>query len=425
MRQEVIAILHGAARKLLLTRAAEAAAVVATAAGLSAAALEAAWALAKPAPAVAAILCALAVAAGVSIVAFPAIPRSLRVERRLGLLASGFCVIAGAAGAMAVITGSYAHLSKSALPLILLPAGALVGFAAVVARGVSLREAAIYLDVRCKFGERLSTAAELSSSDHADGPLARCVYSQALDAVRAHPPRALAMWKRSRATAGALGLAALLAATLTFLPGGRPGEAGSLAVRLAESLETMTPAQRKELSDAFRAAAQGARGDPELAGKLEQAAKVIEVKDAEKLKEVIRALEKAGFAPVSVVPQDLQAVLGLSGAGEGAGGNGGTNPLLASRNGGGGNGGAPTTRHTNGTDTQPGESYVSVYDPQYANLMAGRPATGESAKVAPAEAVPYQDAWSAARRSAAENLARGRTPPQYRQLVRDFFGIEE
>jgi hypothetical protein len=66
-----------------------------------------------------------------------------------------------------------------------------------------------------------------------------------------------------------------------------------------------------------------------------------------------------------------------------------------------------------------------VYDPQYAKVLAGRAPAGHTDKVTPGGDIPYEDAWSAARRAAAGNLAGGKTPVRYRQIVRDFFLVQE
>ena len=398
MREELLKTLRRASRRLLLTRAGEAAAVGAAAAGLCAAMLELAWMVAGELPLLGWTLCAAAAALGMSIGAIPAVRRKLRIDKLLSWLAAGVCVASAGAAAALVLAGLHGHLPRGLLPAIAMPAGAIAGAAAVLARGVSLRAAAIYLDVRAGTGERLSTALELAESDQADAPPARCLYAQAVKAADETRAARLPLWRRTRATPGALGLVVVLCGALAMLPplerrraapAGAAGVSRPAAGRFVQapaassvakivSLAQMTTEQRVRFADALRRAA-AAEKDPAKARALRDAAAAIEAGDADALAAV---LEKA--------PAAAAEVLGRAEAEE---------PAAA-----------------------PGR--VAVYAPEYAKaLAAGKGAAGGGEGGADVERgmVPRDDAWSAARRKAVEAIARAEVPPQYRQLVYDFF----
>ena len=148
MPDDVLAILKAAARKLLLVRAAESAAVGAIAGALSAAACEMAWTVGWLYPPAAAVLCAAPVLFAVWLAASPRLRRRLALPVGAGWSVAAICGAAGLAGALCVLTGLYVALPKLAVPLILVPAGALAAAAVSVVRGVSPAQAAVFHDVR-------------------------------------------------------------------------------------------------------------------------------------------------------------------------------------------------------------------------------------------------------------------------------------
>jgi len=426
MKQEILAILRSGARRLLWVRAAESAAVLVVAAGLGAACLETAWAIVRLHPVPAAAIAALPAVLGIALPASSRVRSVLNLDRGMTLLAACLLAVMGAAGVLCVLADWHRQLDKAAIPLILLPAGAVLGAGAALVRGLSVTDAAIYLDARWRLKERLSTAAELAASPGAEDPPARCVYEQAMEAVRRSDALWLPLWRRTRATAGTTGLAVLLATTLAFLPTLGLSSADESAERLAEALKEFTPAQRRQLAEAFRQAARQPGTDPSLASRLDQTAKVIELKDVEQFKQAMAELQKAGIDPSRLVPADLRALAGLGGAGPGKGPPG--DQARAAKGGNAGAGNAvtkpgPTT--AGGTTAQPGGSYVRVFDPQYAKLLTGAAPAGGNGSSADEGAAPYADAWTHAKRVALDHLGKGRVPAEYRQLVRDFFSIEE
>ena len=417
MRREILAFLQSTARRLLLARALESAAVLAVAAGLCAAALELAWMAAWRRPLVAALICLLPVAGGLAVWALAAVRRQLRIDKEAAVLAAGFSIVVAAAGAICVAMGWHAHLGKGYLPLVVLPAGALVGALVRIFQGVSVQEAAIFLDARGGFGERLSTAAELAVSPDRDKPFAEYVYAQASgvpDAVRLKRP---APWKRSRATAAALGLAAMLCLTLALLPSSR---ASRRLQDILAGLSDMTADDRAELSSEFRHAARQAQVDPELARQLSRAADAIEISDPEQLEEVLSGIEQSLVSPRDQTAADMSRDL-LAAAEKAAGGASASDDATAS--------GEPARQEGGDAAAREQKTHrVLVYDPGYDPAMVEHsPGTG----VDPGERgsagqgmVRKTDAWAAARERAAGALQSGQVPAPYRQLVRDFFLAE-
>ncbi len=419
MKQQVLDILRRTAGRLARNRLAEMAAVTVTAALLSAAALEGAWSLAILWPVGASLVCLLLVVAG-GLLIFQGVRDRLGLELLPAAITGGLCVAVGLLGAAVVGLGACNVVPRAALAPGMLLAGLLAGFVAAQGRRVTLEDAAVFLDVHCHTGERLSTAVELSGSDQADASLAQCVYGQALGALRKNPAENVRMWKRTPATLGALGLAVLLSAGAWFLPAGGQESEGSLGRQMAESMQSLSVRQKKELADAFRSAAKGAGDDAKLSASLLDAARVIEVDDPQKLQEVIAMLEKQGFHPLEVVPQDLRMIAGLNGENRPGMPAHAPAPVVATNGMQQGTSGLLTVAAGDAN----GSTYVNVYDPLYAK--SGTPPVGDAnTKPIASGSVSYGDAWLAARKAAAENLASGRTPVAYRQMVRDFFALAE
>jgi len=69
-----------------------------------------------------------------------------------------------------------------------------------------------------------------------------------------------------------------------------------------------------------------------------------------------------------------------------------------------------------------GGGVVRVWDPLYAKVAAEGPPSGDRGDgVGETPMVPYEDAWAAARRRAAEALVGDTVPAEYRRMVREFF----
>jgi len=269
--------------------------------------------------------------------------------------------------------------------------------------GVSLREAAVWLDAHLGLRERMATAAELADSPQADSPAATCVYAQAAAAMAGREVRNLRMWRQRRGTFGAVVVAMGLCAVLAAL--GRP------VTPLARSLETLSETDCARLAARLREESRtvGAETSIELA----RAAQAIEVRNAEELAQAIEKLRALGYQPLDVLPASLLAALDAG----------------SDRGGGKGEGETPSSTTSPGDETPaPGETPsggpVLVYDPLY-DVPAGQDtATAPLQATLPENLSPRDAAWARARQRATAALASGRVPDRYRTLVRDFFAAE-
>lgn len=257
MHEELRGILRHTARRLLWTRAAEAAAVGAVAGGLCAAALQ----------------------------------------------------LAGLLG--------WLHWRFAWAPLLAIPLGALVGAMARLVRPVTVLQAAAWLDAHGAYAEQCTTAAELMSSKNPDPPAVAYVCRKALEALR-NDRRPLRFRRRGRATLGAIALAVLLCLTLALLPE-KPAQ--SPWHRLAAQAAALSQPQRKQAAADLLRQAQQAEGDSALAQDLAQAAAALNQERREfitmDLAELQAALEQAPKEVAQAVMRALQdAVSGVEGAGE-------------------------------------------------------------------------------------------------------------
>ena len=129
-------------------------------------------------------------------------------------LVIGLTVGGGAAGIVWAASGSGVFAQKNWLAL-LAPIGGLAAAATVLARGASLASVARTVDRRADLKERLATALELAAAGDRS-VFGEQVHSQAVSDSQRQRMRLVRFWRRTRATAGALGLA--LAAMMLMLP---------------------------------------------------------------------------------------------------------------------------------------------------------------------------------------------------------------
>jgi hypothetical protein len=144
--------------------------------------------------------------------------------------------------------------------------------------------------------------------------------------------------------------------------------------------------------------------------KLTEAIRAMEDGDAGKLTQLIRALMDAGADVRALFSKEMMAVA------TGTGAKGGT--ALPQTH--------PATIVPRPIAAADAPAYVHIYHPAYAKLLAAGPkGTADSQPdTSPGNVlVPFETAWDAARVRAENNLARSRNkiPPQYHQLIRDFF----
>lgn len=420
MRNDVSNMLSAAARRLLLVRVAEAATVGAIAAGLGAAVGELAWSLDLPGWA-AAFGCAAAGLMAAGLVARPGVQRSLGLHPAMARTVGVICGAIGLAEAACLLAGGPEILPAFALPLALVPAGALAAAGVRAIRGVTPMEAAVFHDAKQHLDERLSTAAELASAPGPDEPFERCVFAQATEAVDAERLRRQALWRRTPATAGALGLSLALCAALAFLPSPSSAMVEASFQRIRAFAADSGPGAKADLIAALRQLAEQIEKDPELRRRLREAALAVEKPGAlsEALAEVEAALADADDAVAARIARSLLESLGLGPAEDGAAGA----PKTA-----GGEPDPPTAADANAIigngDDKPLAARVFVYDASYAGVPDANAPTAADPNTNAAAFVHLTDAWTAARARASTALAAGAVPPEYRTLIRKFFELQ-
>ncbi len=418
---------------MLAARAAEAAAIGATAGGLAAAALMGAWILAGRHPLAAVCLCAAPPLGGLAATLHAKAAARLRLDPALRWFLAALTVLAGGSAAAAVLAGAFSYLPKNWL-ILLVPVAAAAAASVALVRGASLRQVAASADRRAGLRERLSTAWEVAEAK-ADSAFARAVQQQALATVQRPDLRKLSFWKRTRATSAALGLA-LLAAALML-----PWEPLASPAAIAQQHWQQASRQAGQLLQQQLAGLDPQRlsQDPQLAAalaKLQDIATLLrapeagqaahwrgQVIDLEELATSLRRAVASGRLEPQAAGQLRQLIQTLeAAAAEIAEGMGQTAPQYAH---------GPGQADTEGTSLpspQPAGGYATVYNPSYAELTstASAPTPGEAPPVAPAAPVqmPYEQAWDAARRRAAEALRAQAVPARYRQLVRDYFSSD-
>jgi len=441
-RVAVLAVLRGAARRLLLVRAAEAAAVGAVAAGLAVTAAQAGLLAGRVHPALGAAIALLPILAGAAVLRWPALRRAAQFDRReawtVAATACGVAVI----GALAVLAGRAVPQGRLLLPVVLVPLGALVAAAGAALRGVTLAQAALYHDIRFGLAERLTTAAELAaapacgvqgpgrgSDGGPDVQVARWVFGQAVAAAeRAELPRR-GLWRRTRATAGAIVLAASLCTVLALIspPGSARASADSFD-DIRDRVRMLNPKEKRQLVEALQRLAEQVARDPALRLRL-LAAAAAAAKDQQldsRLAELQNAVADADDAQAAAIARAILRAVGLpAGPDEGGGGPGGASAAQLA-----GNGKAvppaptidPNTLDANAPE-KPLPARTLVYSPAYAAVAdANAPAAPPGAAPVP-QFVSFDDAWSQARARAAESLRANTIPPEYRDIVRRFFEI--
>ena len=400
---EVTSALRVAASKLRRTRALEAAGVALAAGGFALAVVQVAWAIALAHP--------LAGGAAVGGLALVGIPAGIFYFRRAGVQAGGLLaammVLAGMGLAGAVVAFRMPLWLPRAVPpafLLVLAAGAGLLVGAVKVRG--LRPAAILLDRRGRLRQRALTAVEMMASREADPAVLACICGQLRDLLLARRPQDGPFWQQGRPMLAVLALSLTLAVGTFLLPTwGLPTSAG-LADAIADSLGQLSAADKQALAQALR---QEARQEDRsaMAEDLDQAARVVEIGDEQKLRELLRKLEAAGVRLGQIAPERVLAAAGATGgAGQGS------RPAPAERAN--PSAGAPIAA--------PGQD-VRVFVPEYVGKVAETPTTAPGPSHAASEA-PFATAWQTYRTQAGDALSRGQVPARYRRIVQDYFGID-
>ena len=429
-RSEVLAVLRLAARRMVGVRAMEAAAVGAVVAGLSAATGQAGLLAARVNTALAVAIALLPVAAAVALLRWPRLRLAARLNGRDARLVAAIACGAALTCAAAVLAGRILPQPRLLMPIVLVPLGALAAAAAVMLRGITLGQAALYHDVRFGLAERLSTAAELAAGEGRDPQMARCVFGQAVSAAGQAGLARRGLWHRTGATAGALALSVALCTVLALIspPGSARAAAGAFD-EIRQRVRQLNPEEKRQLVEALRKLADRVERDPALARLLLAAAEAAE-KDQQvdsRLAELQDAVADADDAEAARIARAILEAVGLPSGLDPGDGQGGSDAARIAA------GKAaklpptfdPNTLDANSADSEkPLPARVLVYDPsQAAGGDGNAPAPAATAPAAASPFVNFDDAWSLARARAAEAMRADTIPSEYRDLVRRFFEL--
>jgi len=441
-RSAVLAVLRNAAGRLLGVRAAEAAAVGAVTAGLAVSLAQAGLLAGRVHPVLGAAIALLPAAAAAAFLRWPALRRAARLDGRdARIVAATACGVA-AIGALVVLAGRAVPHGRLLLPIVLVPLGALAAGAWTTLRGVTLGQAALYHDIRFGLAERLTTAAELAEAPAGgaqrpalgpgggpDPQVARRVFSQAVAAAGRADIASRGLWRRTRATAGAVVLAGALCTVLALIspPGSARASADSFD-DIRDRVRMLSLAEKRQLVQALQRLAEQIERDPGLRRRL-LAAAAAAAKDQHldrRLAELQDAVADADDAQAAAIARAILRAVGLPAGPEGGNESGGTNNAQLA---GGSKAVAPTPMiDADAIDANQAEkpllARTLVYNPAYAALADANAPPATQAATPPPRFVPLGDAWSQARARAAQALRADTVPPQYRDIVRRFFELQ-
>ena len=349
--------------------------------------------------------------------------RRLQLHRAVEWAAQGAtcgALLATAWVVAAWICGWHAGL----LPLAAAPLGALAGVAAAMAAGMDRRRVAMVLDRRAHLRERMATAAEMARR-HADDPVARYVYAQALATAGRQGAEGVSLWSRTRRTPAAMALAVLLCVVVTSLTAGpiRDQLLQELPANLSAARIAMTPPERRDTARKLQILAGHVRTKADMARMLRQTAAALE----QRPEAFDRALKELEAAVSRMARGDNQKMIAEIAAAFGVVSRDTPGPTRAVR----ARDDEPAAETPDPT-TRADSGLVGVYDPLYAGALRtmDRPGgTGPATDRPPGgnddRRLPMDIAWRRARRRAEAGLIANQVPTAYRGIVRRFFDTED
>ncbi len=281
---------------------------------------------------------------------------------------------------------------------------AIVGPVTPLVHGVSVRQAAVWLDGQLRAGDRIATAAEALSSGEPVGEETALIAAQAQKILASRKPAAGDYWKRTRRTAALAGLAVgvcLLAGAM-----GGVSTRDEFSVRLADAAVELDETQRRRIARAMRTAARSA--DATKAELLREAAVVmVDASDRDRLAKLLQELRRRGYDVRRDVPQGVMEELArrAGGGGDQAGGRGEDGS------------GGEISQDANQADGP--ARWVFSATPGTERQADPDPDQGERA-MRP-ETLPWEKAWQRARQRASDALAGGRLPLRYRELIERYY----
>jgi hypothetical protein len=329
----------------------------------------------------------------------------MRAAARAGPMQTVFTIIAGtalyAATTTAILTGDQPPLWWRAGGIVAV--GAAVGPLPALLKGVSVRQAAVWLDRQLGTKDRIATAVEKLQTDAPLTDETELIVTQADRSAEAGSPPGRAYWRRTRVTAALTGLALAVSVLAGVLAG--PPESDEFTTRLALVADRLERAQRREIATAMRNAARSA--DPDKARLLREAAIVmVDAEDRDRLAKLLEELRRRGYDVREDVPrQVLEALAKMGGDGDAASATG-----------------TDDDRSRTDIETDPNESDGPgrlVFSPT-AGEDNPTDANAATRAIRP-EPLPWEQAWSRARQRAADALTGGRVPPRYRELIERYY----
>ena len=304
-------------------------------------------------------------------------------------------LLGGLVGGGAQLVGAFSGGSDRSLPIGLIACGALAcGYSVFALFGrYRLARAAAEVDRRRDLKERFATAVELAKSDRAEAPVARACYTHALAALGGRPLAGLGLWRSMRVWI----VVALLAA-------GFAGAMDALAWQSYEGrLAALSADEREQLAGAFRREAALIGGDEVKQALNDAAAAVIQV-DEEALEAILDDLRKHGFIPVELTPEAVRLAAFLAGPDLAA-------KIQAYRE--------ATSESSDGPEFDPAGRWTNVFHPDYRPTeVSDREGSGF------VPTASFEEMWPLAQLRAADALASGEIPAEYRPIVRDYFAAE-
>ncbi len=185
--------------------------------------------------------------------------------------AAAVLIVTASAAAYSFLPAWYRAHAYPFAPLALIPAAFLFGAALRLARPVSLRDAAIYLDRQAGLLERVATAYELSRRSDPDSGLGQLVCEEARRICSDFRPSAIFYTRRAAPLARYLAAMLLVYAAALFLPPYKTD-----AFLRAEARQNGTLVAVTELNQQVAGVDANPKTDPKLAALLQQAERAVE-----------------------------------------------------------------------------------------------------------------------------------------------------
>jgi hypothetical protein len=310
------------------------------------------------------------------------------------ILAAGVCVVAAGLILAGVAPAAEAWRWVVAGGL----GGATIGAACGALWARDAEETAREVDGNLGLRGRLVTAWQVVSEDDTSSA-GLCVCRQARDMAGAQTRARCIPWRQGRGLVALFVASCLVSATCAALATPE-AEPESFPRRLASSLGALSTAQRQQLARSLRE--RGFDRPDAQRDVMRRAARALEQRDAEALRELAEALEAAGVDLEAMASEDVRTAVG-AGRGQGQVDD------------------PPNLLHREADPRIPAGGDVLVYHDEYVDgADRGRPEIEDEGPAVGRYTSPAS-AWDAARREALDALAAGQVPPRHQDWVRRYF----